>query len=285
MSDIPHYSPQTESIYRRPLTAARRMLVIYAHPDDEAFGNAGIILAARHAGIEVHYICATRGECGTVDDHYRTTYPDVRDLRTAEQMAAADALDLGAVHFLNYRDSNMPGSPDNQHPQALVQAPVSDVATRVATLIDEIKPEFVITFPPYGGYGHPDHIASHHATLAALAQATWQVPNLFYSTFSTTLIRAIILLMRVIGRNPRAFGRNGDIDVVRVAEEATPITTSVDCRHVIPAKITAWQCHASQGGGMTRVPRIFWRWFYGNETLTRVTPPATGRREVLRFDV
>jgi LmbE family N-acetylglucosaminyl deacetylase len=286
MSDTPHYSPQTESIYRRPITAPRRMLVIYAHPDDEAFGNAGIILAARHAGIEVHYICATRGECGTVDAHYLATYPDVRALRTAEQMAAADALDLGAVHFLNYRDSNMPGSPDNQNPQALVQAPLSDVATRVATLIDDIKPEFVITFPPYGGYGHPDHIAIHHATLAALAQTTWKVPNVFYSTFSTTLLRAIILLMRVIRRNPRTFGRNGDIDIVRVAEEATPITTTVDCRHVIPAKITAWQCHASQGGGMTRVPRLLWRWFYGNENLTRVTPaPTTGHREVLRFAV
>lgn len=284
MSEVSHYSPQTESIYRRPLTVLRRMLVIYAHPDDEAFGNAGIILAARHAGIEVHYICATRGECGTVDAHYLTTYPDVRALRTAEQMAAAEALDLGAVHFLNYRDSNMPGSPDNHHPQALVQAPVTDVAMRVATLIDDIKPEFVITFPPYGGYGHPDHIAIHHATVAALAQTTWQVPNLFYSTFSTTFLRAVILLMRVIGRNPRTFGRNGDIDIVRVAEEATPITTTVDCRHVIPAKIAAWNCHASQGGGMTRVPRIFWRWFYGNETLTRITPPATRHREVLRFE-
>ena len=90
--------------------------------------------------------------------------------------------------------------------------------------------------------------------------------------------------MRIIRRNPRAFGRNGDIDVVRVAEEATPITTTVDCRHVIPAKIAAWQCHASQGGRTTRVPRICWRWFYGTETLTRVTPPALGHREVLRFE-
>ena len=279
----PHYQPTTELHSRRPVTAAQRLLVIYAHPDDEAFGNAGTILAARAAGLEVHYICATRGECGTIDGHYLNTYPDVRAVRTAEQLAAADALDLGAVHFLNYRDSNMLGTPDNQHPEALVMAPVADVAARIVTIIDTFKPQYVITFPPYGGYGHPDHIAIHHATLAALAQATWQVPNVFYSTFSTALLRLIIGLMRVLGKNPRAFGRNGDIDMVRVAEEATPVTTTVDCRHVVPQKIVAWQCHASQGGGVTRVPRLLWRWFYGSETLTRVTPAPRGR-ETLRFD-
>jgi LmbE family N-acetylglucosaminyl deacetylase len=284
MSEATHYSPQTESIYRRPLTALRRMLVIYAHPDDEAFGNAGTILAARHAGIEVHYICATRGECGSSDAHFLEQYADMRALRTAEQIAAADALDLGAVHFLNYRDSNMQGTPDNEHPEALVQAPVADVAQRIVAVIDDLKPQYVITFPPYGGYGHPDHIAIHHATLAALAMSTWRVPDVFYSTFSTRLLRTVIFLLQLTGRNPRAFGRNGDIDMVRVAEEATPITTVVPCAHVVPAKIAAWQCHASQGGGVTRIPRIAWRWFYGQETLTRVHPAPGARREVLRFD-
>ena len=278
------YSPQTEHYERRPVTALTRMLVVYAHPDDEAFGNAGIILAARSAGVEVHYICATRGECGTVDEHFLAGHADVRALRTAEQHAAAEALDLGAVHFLNYRDSNMPGTPDNTHPEALVMAPVADVAGRIVSIIDALKPRYLITFPPYGGYGHPDHIAIHHATLAALAHADWKVPQVYYSTFSTTLLRIIIAGMRILGKNPRAFGRNGDIDVVRVAEEATPITTTVDTRHVIPAKIAAWKCHASQGGGMTRVPRFLWWWFYGSETLTQVTPAPIGGRTTLRFD-
>jgi LmbE family N-acetylglucosaminyl deacetylase len=284
MSTPSHYAPTTEVHQRRPVTATTRMLLVYAHPDDEAFGNAGTILAARHAGIEVHYICATRGECGSSDERFLAQYPDMRALRTAEQLAAAEALDLGAVHFLNYRDSNMPGTADNQHPEALVQAPVADVAQRITAIIDEFKPQYVITFPPYGGYGHPDHIAIHHATLAALAQSTWQVPDVFYSTFSTTLLRTVIFLLQLTGRNPRAFGRNGDIDMVRVAEEATPITTVVPCAHVVPAKIAAWQCHASQGGGTTRIPRIAWRWFYGQETLTRVHPAPGTRRETLRFD-
>jgi len=281
---VSDYCPQPTSHIRRPLADVPRMVVVYAHPDDEAFGNAGTILAARAAGVEVHYICATRGECGTVDAQYLHDYADVKVLRTAEQLAAAEALDLGAVHFLNYRDSNMPGTPDNHHPEALVQAPITHVAQTIATFIDEIRPTYVITFPPYGGYGHPDHIAVHHATLAALAAATWQVPFVYYSTFSTTLLRMIIGVMRLTGRNPRAFGRNGDIDIVRVAEEATPITTVVRCTHVIPAKIAAWNCHASQGGGMTRVPRWAWRWFYGVEHLTRVQPMMRGRKEKLRFD-
>lgn len=284
METATHYQPQPTSHYRREQVNGPLLLVVYAHPDDEAFGNAGTILAARAAGVEVQYVCATRGECGTVDAEYLNNHADVRALRTAEQLAAAEALDLGAVHFLNYRDSNMPGTPDNQHPEALVMAPVADVAARVQQYIDELKPQYLITFPPYGGYGHPDHIAIHHATLQALQQATWQVPHVFYSTFSTRLLRVIIAMMRLLGRNPRAFGRNGDIDIVRVAEEATPMTTVVPCAHVVPAKIRAWQCHASQGGGTTRVPRLLWRWFYGRETLTRITPTPHGR-EVLRFDV
>ena len=163
-------------------------------------------------------------------------------------------------------------------------APLADVAERVAAIIDAFEPQYLITFPPYGGYGHPDHIAIHHATTLALAQAKWQVSEVYYSTFSTSLLRVIIGVMRLLGKNPRAFGRNGDIDVVRVAEEATPITTSVDCRHVIPAKIAAWRCHASQGGGMTRVPAFLWWWVYGSETLTQVTPAPIGRRTRLRFD-
>lgn len=284
MSTTSHFAPITEVYQRRPVSAPTRLLVVYAHPDDEAFGNAGTILAARHAGVEVHYVCATRGECGSTDASFLEAYPDMRALRTAEQIAAAEALDLGAVHFLNYRDSNMPGTPDNQHPEALVQAPLADVAQRITSIIDTFMPQYLITFPPYGGYGHPDHIAIHHATLAALAQSTWRVPNVFYSTFSTTLLRTIITMMRITGRDPRAFGRNGDIDMVRVADEATPITTVVPCTHVIPAKIAAWKCHASQGGGITRIPRFAWRWFYGQETLTRVHPSPSATRETLRFD-
>ena len=126
------FRPQTELYERRPVTAPKRLLVVYAHPDDEAFGNAGIILAARAAGVEVQYVCATRGECGTVDEHFLADHADVRALRTAEQLAAAEALDLGAVHFLNYRDSNMPGTPDNLHPEALVMAPVLWLASSVS---------------------------------------------------------------------------------------------------------------------------------------------------------
>src|SRR5215510_8530814 len=110
-----------ESLWFNDRPAARRLLVVYAHPDDESFGNAGTIVRYSAAGAAVHYACATRGECGTVDPALLDGYADIAALRTAELTCAARALGLAAVHFLGYRDSGMAGTPDNEHPSALVQ--------------------------------------------------------------------------------------------------------------------------------------------------------------------
>jgi hypothetical protein len=59
--DLSHYGIQTEWLHQQP--RERRLLVIYAHPDDESFGNAGTIVRYSAEGVAVHYACATRGEC------------------------------------------------------------------------------------------------------------------------------------------------------------------------------------------------------------------------------
>src|SRR5262245_41936545 len=105
--------------------------MVYAHPDDETFGHGGTIARYASAGVAVHYACATRGEVGGVAPELLEGYTDVAALRTAELECAARTLGMAAVHFLGYRDSGMAGSPDNQHPAALVQAPVERVAGQV----------------------------------------------------------------------------------------------------------------------------------------------------------
>src|SRR5262245_33856553 len=91
-----------DSHWRQAAPADRRILLVYAHPDDEAFGNAGTIIRYSDAGASVHYACATRGECGTVDADLLDGYASVGALRTAEQLRAAEELGLAAVHFLGY---------------------------------------------------------------------------------------------------------------------------------------------------------------------------------------
>ena len=95
----------------------------------------------------------------------------IGELREHELCCAAEALGLRKVHFLGYRDSGMPGTADNQNPQALVQAPVEKVAAQVAAYIRELQPQVVLTFDPVGGYMHPDHIAIHNATVLGFEMA------------------------------------------------------------------------------------------------------------------
>ncbi|GAB4190429.1 MAG: PIG-L family deacetylase [Roseiflexaceae bacterium] len=280
--------------------AARRLLIVYAHPDDESFGNAGTILRYTSAGVAVHYACATRGEAGTVAPERLAGYPDTAALRTAELLCAAGALGLAGVHFLGYRDSGMPGTPDNQHPDALVQAPRQRVTGQIVALIRALRPQVVLTFGPYGGYGHPDHIAIHHAALAAFEQAgdpaclpeqqaagllPWSPARLYYPTFRVALAGPMLALMWLFRRDPRRFGQNGDVDLTRAIAMVTPVTTAINSAAFLEAKERAWACHASQGGGRERtgrLPVLLRRRLSATERFTRVVPRWEGGQEVER---
>ncbi len=246
----------------------------------------------------VHYACATRGECGDVAPELLDGYVDIAALRSAEVACAARVLGLAAVHFLGYRDSGMAGSPDNQHRGALVQAAPDRVAGQVAALIRALRPQVVLTFGPYGGYGHPDHIAIHHATRAAFdaagdearyaeqlrdSLAPWATDRLYYPTFGVRLLRAGIAVGRLLGRDPRHGGQNGDIDLQRIADEATPVTTAIDGGAYLAQKERAWRCHRSQLGGTGRLldmPGPLRRMWMRKEQFTRVVPAwEGGRRE------
>lgn len=283
-----------DSRWLRNHAAERRLLFVYAHPDDESFGNAGTILRYTNDGVAVHYACATRGEAGDVPPEMLAGYADVGALRTVEQICAAEVLGLTGVHFLGHRDSGMAGSPDNQHPAALIRQPLTHVAGQIVALIRAIQPQVVVTFGPYGGYGHPDHIFCHRATTAAFAAAgnptlypeqidnglePWQPQRLYYSTFGTRFLSSVVFVMRLLGKDPSRFGRNGDIDLVNAAREATPVTTTINTSAYFEPAIRARECHHSQGGGigwLRRLPPFVQRRLNSVEHFTRVAPPWNG---------
>ncbi|MBI3362569.1 MAG: PIG-L family deacetylase [Chloroflexi bacterium] len=269
----------------------KTLLSIFAHPDDESFGPGGTLAKYAAQGVAVHHVCGTRGEVGSADPQHLAGYASVGDMRWAELQCAAQHLDLASVIHLGYRDSGMPGSADNQHPQALAAAPIAEVAAKIAHLIRELKPQVVITHDPVGGYRHPDHIAIHQATVAAFHAASdptvfpdglpGHVPQkLYYPVFGGALIRLFRWIVPVLGQDLRRMGRNKDIDF---SGFNFPTHAVIDI-HGAPAlkKFKAWACHRSQtegGGGPPTRGVIGWylRQFGSRvETFMRAHPPANG---------
>ena len=236
------------------------LLAVLAHPDDETFGTGGTLAYYAAHGVEVHLVCATRGEAGDVDDDCLEGYKDISQLREHELQCASRYLGLTGVHFMDYRDSGMAGSPDNHHPQALVAADLEEVTAKVVKFIREIKPQVVITFDPIGGYMHPDHIAIQRAAVKAFHAAgdadlypvkglpAYRPQKLYLHTFPRGFLKMALFFLRLTGKDPHKFGKNGDIDLVPIAQADFPTHAKIDYRAVLEKKDLASACHASQGG-------------------------------------
>jgi LmbE family N-acetylglucosaminyl deacetylase len=263
------------------------ILAVLAHPDDESFGMGGTLALYAGRGADVYLICATRGEVGEVAPEMLKGFNSIAELRESELRCAAGILGLKAVHFLDYRDSGMPGSPDNQHPQALAAQPLDEVAARVVCLIRELKPQVVLTFDPIGGYRHPDHIAIQRATQRAFEQAgnpafapeslpAYAPQRLYFHVFPKGLLKFGVKVLPLFGKDPHKFGTNGDIDMAAIAEVDFPIHTRINFRPVLKKKEQAGACHASQGGGNMggNLIGFILRLFSGTDNFMRAYPVA-----------
>ncbi|MFM8322548.1 MAG: PIG-L deacetylase family protein [Chloroflexota bacterium] len=277
-----------------PTHQKRAMLVVLAHPDDESFGMGGTLALYARRGVEVHLVCATRGEAGMMAEDCLDGFESTADRRVSELRCASGILGLTGLYFLNYRDSGMPGSADNAHPQALINAPLDVVAGQVVTYIRSLHPQVVVTFDPIGGYKHPDHIAIHNATVRAFALAgdpsfqdpeglpAYQPSKLYYHLFPKAMLRWAVRIMPLLWRDPRKFGRNGDIDLVDLVSSGEfPVHAAVDYRSVSAQRDAAAACHESQlEGGPPRSGAFGRAWtaiFGGRDYFMRAHPPVSGR--------
>jgi len=262
------------------------LLAVLAHPDDETFGMGGTLAYYASIGMDVHLICATRGEAGEVDPAMMEGFASVGELREHELRCAAKELGLRQIHFLNYRDSGMLGSPQNKHKNSLIQAPVEEVARQVAALMRQIRPQVVLTFDPLGGYKHPDHIAVHRATVKAFEMAgdekvklgdllPYQPQKLYFHIMPHGLMKTIVKLMPFVGMDPKKFGRNNDIDLTSIMEQNFPIHAKINYRQVANKRKKASACYKSQGGDQQSGYLVSWltRLISVNEHFFRAYPP------------
>ena len=271
----------------------KTLLVVLAHPDDESFGPGGTLARYALHGANVHYLCGTRGEVGMADPEHLAGYASPAEMRWAELACAAEQLGLTSVIHLGYRDSGMPGSPDNSHPNALVAAPAAEAAARIAHHIRALKPQVVITHDPIGGYRHPDHIAIHKATVAAFHAAGdpstfpdslpgYAPQKLYYAVFGAPwMLKAAIWMLPLFGLDPRRMGRNKDSDFTGAL---FPVHAKIDIHgEAAERKFRAWLCHKSQteGGGGPPTQGMaarYIRWMGSrNENFMRAHPAVNGR--------
>ncbi|KAF0108867.1 MAG: putative deacetylase [Anaerolineaceae bacterium] len=265
----------------------KTLLAVLAHPDDESFGMGGTLALYAARGCDVYLVCATRGEVGEADAEHMRDFASVGEMRESELRCAAGILGLKGVFFLGYRDSGMPGTPENDHPEAQVRHPVKEVAGRVVKYIRELKPDVVLTFDPVGGYRHPDHIHIQQAATLAFerandpaffpeAGAPFAPGALYYHTMPHGLLKAAVFILRLVGKDPRRFGKNADIDIAAIAEVDFPVHACINIRPVWEKKDAASACHSSQGGGGMRRGALgfFNRLLGGSETFMRAHPPV-----------
>lgn len=272
----------------------RTLLGVFAHPDDESFGPGATLARYAAEGANVHVIIATDGIAGSVEESHKLEEHEIlAQVRSAELANAAVALGLTSIWSLPYRDSGMRNTPDNDHPDALIQQPIEKLVENLMEYIERLQPQVIITHDPFGGYGHPDHIRCCESVTVAfhLARERGQAKNgngfgngyrgpqkLYYTALDRRMVRVFVKLMPLFGQDPTAMGRNKDINWVEIAEWETPITTRIDTRDYYQLRLAASRAHASQFGGgpgwMRLVPKFIRRSRLGFDTYMRAYPEA-----------
>ncbi len=234
----------------------RSMLVVFAHPDDEAFASGGTLAKYASAGVRTTLVCATRGEVGEISDPVLATPDTLPSVREQELLCSAETLGIEDVVFLGYRDSGMIGTPDNEHPDAFILADEEEVIAGLVGIMRRVKPQIVLTFEPNGGYGHPDHIAIHNHTVSAFHKAAqedygvelgeaWRADRLIYTAIPKSFFVDMRSRLRALGEDTSDLDRFDETGIVWPDDQ---VDVEVDVSDVVDRKWSALQCHQTQFG-------------------------------------
>lgn len=233
----------------------KTILACFAHPDDEAFGVAGMLSQYVSEGARVVLVCATRGEEGEIADPSLGTPETLGQVREDEMRCAAATIGAHELIFLDYRDSGMAGTPPNQRADAFVNAPATEVVPKLVEIVRRVQPQVVLTFEPFGGYGHPDHIAIHHHTVAAFHAAAdgaqfpdlgvpWQADRLFYTIILRRQLDEMAQAMADAGIEDNVF--TAILDNLQWPEDAVHV--AMDVSATVDVKWQTLLCHRTQFG-------------------------------------
>lgn len=250
-----------------------RLLLVHAHPDDESIGQGATMAKYVAEGRGVTLVTCTAGEMGEILvpelEHLAADREDkLGEHRRGELDAAMQALGVTDHRFLGgfgrYRDSGMQWHDDGHaiaaddiHDNAFWRADLTEAATHLVEVIREVRPQVLVTYDQFGGYGHPDHIQAHRVAMygAQLAAApsyrrdigeAWDVAKIYWGGISEGRMREGLRALREAGDDTAFDGWDPDGPLPPMFVPDADITTEVDAGDYGEQKMAALTAHATQ---------------------------------------
>lgn len=249
-----------------------RLMAVLAHPDDESLGVGGTLARYAREGVETHLVTATRGERGRFHpDRERPSDDEVGRVRERELRRAADVLGVREVSLLGYVDGEL----DRADPR--------EATGRIASHLRRVRPHVVVTFDPFGGYGHPDHVAISQFTTAAVQDAAaegdvpWAVSKLYYFVFTEATWQVYQAAFKKLVTTVDGVEREA------VAWPGWAISARIDTRAEWERVWRAVSCHETQIGIYDRLADLtpeHHEALWGSQTYYRAMSRVNGGRRV-----
>jgi mycothiol S-conjugate amidase len=232
------------------------LMMVHAHPDDEASKGAGTVAKVHAEGVRTVLVCCTGGEAGDILNpamDREEIRARLHDVRLEELADATKVIGYDEVILLGYRDSGMPDSEHNAHPESFAQAPLDEAVGRLVAAIRAERPQVIVTYDDdQEHYPHPDHLRVHEISVEAFAAAgdperypefgaPWQPLKLYYVLWASARIAETHAAFLELGLespyDERWFSR---------PSQDHRITTQVDISDFMQVRPAALRAHRTQ---------------------------------------
>jgi N-acetyl-1-D-myo-inositol-2-amino-2-deoxy-alpha-D-glucopyranoside deacetylase len=229
---------------------------VHAHPDDETINNGATMAKYAAEGVQVTLVTCTRGEEGEVLVESLANLASSRDDKLGEHREielknAMVHLGINDFRFLGspnkkWRDSGMIGTTQNERKDVFWQADLTEAAQELVKIILEIKPQVLITYDEFGGYGHPDHIKANQVAMLAAELASnqgWKISKIYWNTMPKSVIQMGIDKMKEVGSS--FFGADS-VEDLPFAKPDELVTSVIKAPDYVEQKLEAMKAHETQ---------------------------------------
>jgi N-acetyl-1-D-myo-inositol-2-amino-2-deoxy-alpha-D-glucopyranoside deacetylase len=254
-------------------TADQRLLLVHAHPDDESIGQGATMAKYAAEGRGVTLVTCTAGEMGEILvpelEHLAADRDDGLGLhRRGELDEAMRALGVTDHRFLGgfgtYRDSGMKWHEDGHaiaadevHENAFWHADLTEAANHLVEVIREVRPQVLVTYDEFGGYGHPDHIQAHRVAMYAAQLAAvpsyrkdlggaWEIAKIYWGALPESMMRASLRALREAGDTTTFEGMEPDGPLPHFVIPDEDVSAVVNAEDHLDQKLAALRAHATQ---------------------------------------